>query len=258
VAGGGKTWRVSPPREKLGSRQRNVATVKEDTFLQQGVLTVKARRLFSRLLTRVALTSLVLMAGMSGLAHAQGPGAPPPNDGVRVIDVKYILDHHTRFQAAMKNLKKDFEATTRRLQEEKEKIIDREKRLSDYVPGSPEYKQLDESIAQSKADLSLWADKQRKEIRSRESEILWNVYYEIQTAVKTYCERSGVGMVIQYNGEPIDPRKPTAVAQGIARPIVYVAQNRDITPIILDMCVRGAPQVNPDGRQGVPLPDGTR
>ncbi|MCE9547215.1 MAG: OmpH family outer membrane protein [Planctomycetia bacterium] len=212
---------------------------------------MKARFLTPALVVRIAGLSLALLVGLAASGTAYGQAT----DGVRVIDVKYIFDHHPRFRSAMDGLKKDFEETAKRLQEEQQAIIKAEAHLKEYIPGSPDYKRVDEDVSRRKAEWGLAAEKQRKEIRTRESEILWNVYAEIQIAVKEYCASNNVGLVVQFNGDPIDPKMPQAVVSGIARQIVYVAPNRDITPIILDAVIRGVRQPVPT-RQVVPLPAG--
>ena len=55
----------------------------------------------------------------------------------------------------------------------------------------------------------------------------------MKTETKRYCEENGIGLVIQFNGEPIDGKQPQEVVRGVSRPIVYNDPGMDITPHIL-------------------------
>ena len=99
----------------------------------------------------------------------------------------------------------------------------------------------------------IWCTDQ-KEIRKRESQILWTVYYEVKTVTKRYCEQNRIDLVISFNGEPIDPAQPQQVVRGVSKPIVYHQPGIDITPHILaslnNQTNQGAGPVG--GRVGVP------
>lgn len=202
---------------------------------------------------RLAVFSFTLFTSLlvGNAAHAQGQAT----DGVRVIDIKYIFEHHTRFKAAMEGLKKEFDASAQRVQAERNAIIQLEQQLKEMNNTSPDYKRLDEDIARRKAEWKLQGDKQLKEFRTKESEILWNVYYEIQLAVQEYSKQNNVGLVLQFNGDPIDSRNPQKIVAGIGRQIVFAAPNRDITPIILGMMKGPAPQAVGQ-RQPIGVPGG--
>lgn len=213
---------------------------------------MKVPSLTASCVARLAAFSIALVTSLvvGGAAHAQGQAT----DGVRVIDIKYIFEHHTRFKAAMDNLKKEFDTSAQRVQAERNAIIQLEQQLKEMNSTSPDYKRLDEDIARRKADWKLEGDKQLKQFRTKESEILWNVYYEIQLAVKEFSRQNNVGLVIQFNGDPIDSRNPKSIVSGIGRQIVFVAPNRDITPNILGMMEKGPPP-SPQANvlpQGVP------
>ncbi|MCE9553193.1 MAG: OmpH family outer membrane protein [Planctomycetes bacterium] len=203
-------------------------------------------------IARMAIFSCALVTSLlvGGAAHAQSQAT----DGVRVIDIKYIFEHHTRFKGAMEGLKKEFDASAQRVQAERNAINQLIQQLKEMNNTSPDYKRMDEDIARRQAEWKLQGDKQLKEFRTKESEILWNVYYEIQLAVKEYSRVNNVGLVIQFNGDPIDSRNPKSVVSGIGRQIVFVAPNRDITPHILAMMEKGPP-VDVSRRQPISVPD---
>ena len=202
---------------------------------------MKVPRLTASRVANLAVFSFAIASSLLIGDTAHGQGQSQITDGVRVIDIKYIFEHHTRFKAAMEGLKKEFDASAQRVQAERNAIIQLEQQLKEMNNTSPDYKRLDEDIARRKAEWKLQGDKQLKEFRTKESEILWNVYYEIQLAVKEFSRQNNVGLVIQFNGDPIDSRNPKSIVSGISRQIVFVAPNRDITPNILGMMGKGPP-----------------
>jgi Skp family chaperone for outer membrane proteins len=220
---------------------------------RQGVLTVKVPCLTASRVARLAGFSFVILCGLAVGGAAHGQGQSQATDGVRVIDIKYIFEHHTRFKTAMEGLKKEFDASAQRVQAERNAIIQMEQQLKEMNPTSPDFKRMDEDIARRKAEWKLQGDKQLKDFRTKESEILWNVYYEIQLAVKEFSRVNNVGLVIQFNGDPIDSRNPKSVVSGIGRQIVFVAPNRDITPHVLAIMEKGPPvDIGRRERVGVP------
>ena len=185
-------------------------------------------------LTCLTFSLFALLAVGAQTGHAQ------VTDGVRVIDIKYIFEHHTRYRATVDGLKKEFEVAAARVQEERKAIIQAEAQLKELQPGSPDFKRMDEDLARRKAEWKIQGDKQLKEFQARQSEINWNVYYELTLAVQEYSKQNNIGLVLQFNGDQPNSRTPQGIAQAISRNIVFVAENRDITPVILQMCNRGA------------------
>jgi Skp family chaperone for outer membrane proteins len=226
----------------------------EDHPNQQGVLNVNTRLFSASNSARICyVLVLVAIAAYPVVAWAQTAGTPVQNR-IAVIDIKYILENHLRFKGDMERLKTRFEAAGKQLQTERTRIIDMEKQLVELNPGTTDYNQLEEQITRLKAEWTVQANKQKKDIRNSESQILWNVYYEIKTETKRYCEQNGIGLVIQFNGDPIKNNQPQDVVRGISRPIVYNARSFDITPVILRaLNAGGARPAGPiAGRQGVP------
>lgn len=188
-----------------------------------------------------ALTSTLVLLAMTITALlvnnrnavAQRSAQPSNQNKIAVIDVKYILENHARFTQAMDGLKGQFEVAGAQLDAAKKRIVSMQKKLLTLNSGSPDYNTLDEQIAREKSEWSIKANKHRKEIQRKEAQILWNVYYEVKTETKRYCEQNGIGLVISFNGEKIDSDNPQAVVRAISRPIIYNAPHLDITPWVL-------------------------
>lgn len=206
----------------------------------------------ARTLLTAALASFAVVVASTHEAAAQS-SRPNVGGDVAVIDVAYILKNHRRFEQAKEQLTSQFESAAKGLEAEKAEIIELQKGLSKYNPGTPDYRRLDEQVAQAQASWNVKANKHRKEIQDRQAAILANVYLEITNVVKQFSTQNGIGMVIQFNGEPIDPNKPFDTAKAITRPLVYVAPNRDITPHILGLINQNSTANNttPGGPQSV-------
>ena len=220
---------------------------------KQGALEVKNR--ITK--TMVGVTPFLFIPAILNLIAvdylaAQNNGVPQSR--VAVIDIKYILENHVAFKQQMEGLKVQFDKAGEELKAERMRINELEMKLRELKPSTQDYNQLDEEVNRAKADWSINANKQKKEIRKRESQILWTVYYEVKTVTKRYCEQNRIDLVISFNGEPIDPAQPQQVVRGVSKPIVYHQPGIDITPHILaslnNQTNQGAGPVG--GRVGVP------
>jgi Skp family chaperone for outer membrane proteins len=216
---------------------------------------VKVLRLKSQFVSRLAVLALAVLACLTLVqaAYTQAPAAAPVTDGVRVIDIKYIFQHHNRYKAAADAMKQEFEAAAQRLKEERTAIMNLEKQVKDLVPNSPDAKRLDDELVRRKTEWNIQSQKQQSDFQSRSAEMSWHVYSEIQAAVQQYCRQNNVGLVLQFNGDPVDTRRPDKIGAAMGRSLVYVAPNRDITPYILEM-LRNPPPGNPVNNQPIGVP----
>lgn len=192
------------------------------------------------------------------IASAEQACAQNAPSRIAVIDIKYIVDNHVRYEQDREGLKVHFEKKSTALNSEREAILKMEAELKKYKINSAEHVALEEKIQRAKAEWTLKANKLKKEFNKSEAQLLWNVYYEIKTETKRHCDLNGIGLVIQFNGDPIDSQQLQAVVVGVNRPIVYNNQKLDITPIILG-ALNPSPGPNPNPRpvnarlkQGVP------
>lgn len=215
-------------------------------------------------------TVVATVLAVSPLAYAQAPGAPPaagtpssaganaPRYGFAVVDISYVFKNHRRFNGLMEQMKTDVEAAENTLRQERNDIAKREDALKQFQPGSPDFKRLDEEVTQAKANFNLKATKQRKEFLEREAKIYYQAYLEVNDAVKYYAQRNNLGVVMRFNGDPVDPNVREDVLRAINKPIVF--QNGvDITPDILALVNRGGGGTTPQANNVQPqVPGGVR
>jgi len=221
-------------------------SVKEDPT-QQGALTVSKFWKFATLVAGVVVFSSSAARaqqpgfGAPAAAPAAGvpaggagsPGANAPRFGVAVVDVTYIFKNYQRFNAMMNQMKADVEATEKALAEER-RLINQEVELlgSKFQAGTPEFQREDERITELKTKFNLKMTRQRKEFLDREAKIYYQAHLEVNDAVKYYALRHNLGLVLRFNGDPIDPNDRQDVLRAINNPVVF--QNGiDITPDVL-------------------------
>ena len=210
-------------------------------------------RIIKIMMGAVPLFSVAAVLNLTAVNTTDAQNVGVPQSRVAVIDIKYILENHVAFKQAMEGLKVQFDQAGEQLKAERLRINELEMKLRELKPSTQDYNQLDEEVNRAKADWSINANKQKKEIRKRESQILWKVYYDVKTETKRYCEQNRIDLVISFNGEPIDPAQPQQVVRGVSKPIVYHQPGIDITPHILASLNNQTNQAaGPIGGIGVP------
>ncbi len=194
---------------------------------------MKLSRQFSpRMIPFVLLATALGMFLQAEAATAQVRGGT-----VAGINMKYLVDQHQRFQADLDRLKEQLRATTEALGAERQEIelMAKELQESGLRPGSPEFDGREEEIARKQAEWKIKAAKHRKQIQTRESELLQNVYLEIKTEVERYSTQHGIAVVVQFippQSTGVDASRQTIQTQ-LTHPIVHVNQQQDITGLIL-------------------------
>jgi Skp family chaperone for outer membrane proteins len=194
-----------------------------------------------------------------GLLDAQQPNQGGPNPAganaskysVAVVDISYIFKKHERFKATMDQMKKEMESIENDLKADREKIAQQEQQRNQYNVGSAEYKKMDEDIARQMAEFNLKMGKIRKEFLEREAKVYYQTYLEVVDAVKYYAKRQNIGLVLRFNGEPVDPNRRDDVLREINKPVV-VEDNIDITPDVLALINRDQSGGGPAAGQATP------
>lgn len=195
---------------------------------------------------RGPVTSPAGAPAAGGAAPAHGQNAS--RFGVAVVDVTYIFKNYKRFNAMMEQMKQDVESTERTLAEERKLINDEVEALnSKFQAGTPEFEREDDRITERKTKFNLKMTRQRKDFLEREAKIYYQAHLEVNDAVKYYALRHNLGLVLRFNGDPVDPNNRQDVLRAINNPVVF--QNGiDITPSVLSDLDRQS--VNPSPSVG--------
>ena len=104
------------------------------------------------------------------------------------------------------------------------------------------------------AEFNLKMSKLRKEFLEREAKVYYQTYLEVSDAVKYYAKRHDIGLVMRFNGEPVDPNHRDDVLREINKPVVLQDQI-DITPdmiALINRDQRGRPRRRPAGPGAAP------
>ena len=173
-------------------------------------------------------------AGVAGINPA---GSNASKYNIAVVDISYIFKKHERFKATMESMKKEMETIEGELKGDREKIAGQEQQRNQFNAGSAEYKKMDEDIARQMAEVNLKMGKLRKEFLEREAKVYYQTYLEVVDAVKYYAKRQNIGLVLRFNGEPVDPNRRDDVLREINKPVV-VQDQIDITPDVLALINR--------------------
>jgi Skp family chaperone for outer membrane proteins len=196
-------------------------------------------------------TAAAVTLSTFGFSHAQAPhplGANASKYHIAVVDISAIFKRHARFKTAMDNMKKEMESIETQLKADREAIAQAEQHRNTFAVGSPDYKQADENVARMMADFNLKMGKLRKDFLEREAKVYYQTYLEVVEAVNYYAKRQNIGLVLRFNGEPIDPNRRDDVLREINKPVV-MQDNIDITGDVLVLLNRDQ-QSTP--QQGVP------
>jgi Skp family chaperone for outer membrane proteins len=191
-----------------------------------------------RTLLLTAIVTGLFIASAPAIAQETGPSANASRFGIAVVDVSFLFKNYSRFTASMASLKQEMQATDKQLKGDRDAIQAKEQQARTYNPSSPEFKQLDEELARLKAELQLKVGRARKEILEREAKVYYQTYMEVTQAVKHYAQQHNLGLVLRFDGDPIDANYPKAILQGINKTVVH--QNGiDITPDVRDLLNSG-------------------
>lgn len=197
--------------------------------------------LLSAAIVGLALPSTALAQGQAqpfGAAPAAQPAASAGHGvnaakyGVAVVDISFIFKNYPGFTSQIEGLKTEMEAADGKLKADRDRVVQMEEQRNALKAGSPEFKQLDEQLAHLKAEFQIKQGTVRRDFLEREAKVYYQTYMDVSTAVKSYATQHGIGMVLRFNGDAIDPSQREDVMRAIMQPIVH-QNNIDITPDVL-------------------------
>ena len=163
---------------------------------------------------------------------AAGHGANAAKYGIAVVDISFVFKNYPGFTSQIEGLKTEMEAADGKLKADRDRLVQMEEQRNTLKPGSPEFKQLDEQLAHLKAEFSIKQGTVRRDFLEREAKVYYQTYMDVSTAVKSYATQHGIGMVLRFNGDAVDPAQREDVMRAIMQPIVH-QNNIDITPDVL-------------------------
>lgn len=213
-----------------------------------------AQRLTQRLTQSASLFYLVLF---SSPALAQVPlpssSAAPLAElqGVRValLDVTAALRDNQRFQTAMKDLKADIDEFEEEMKLAKKKLDRRAEAVRKMSRGKRR-SEHEQEITKALAEQHIQVELKKQAWTALEAQIYYEAYLDLKRQVQRHCQQQRIGMVVRFDGSPIQPTDRESVLTACNRSVVY-HNHLDITPTILK-------QLNQPRQLGYGLPPVTR
>ena len=175
---------------------------------------------------RATLTTTIILLATSS-AWAQGMN-------VALLDVGYIFKNHTGFKKKMENMKTEVAAFETSLKAQQQQIQTKSRQLGELKPGSPQYKQLEETTTKQLADLKVQMQLKRKEIMEEEAKIYMATYKQVMASVASFANAKNIDLVLRYDREanPNDIASPQETLKIINRPVIF-EKGLDISDTIL-------------------------
>ena len=181
-----------------------------------------------------------------GVAAPSAPGGC----NVVVMDIAYIFKYHQRFKSRMDEVKQAIEQYDAYIRAEQGKFNTEREKLTQFNPGSPEFKQKEEALAKTKTELEVKMQQKRREFLDQEARVYFETYKEIEQEVIVFAQQQRIDMVLRFNRDEMKPDDRNSVLAGVNRAVIF-QQNRDITDLILQKLNVKAPPA-PTGNQIVP------
>jgi Skp family chaperone for outer membrane proteins len=203
------------------------------------------RMLLNRELSLLLICAAALMLCTADATQAQtanAAGANAQKYGVAVVDIPYVFKNYSKFQATSDSMKKEMETIDQNVKAERANLAKAEQLRNSFSAGSAEYKKADEELARMMAEFQLKTSKLQKDFMERQAKLYYQTYLEVVDAVGRYAKSRGIGLVMRFNGEPVDPNKREDVMRDINKQVV-IQDGIDITPDVLVLLNRdGQPQ----------------
>lgn len=170
-------------------------------------------------------------------AEAQQPGgarmAGPPTTAL--VDVNYVFKNHARFKEAMQRFDQEVKAAQAEWKRQNEALGKKAERVQglNLTPGSPEFKREEEALLRERNDLQTQIAMAKRDFVQREAKLYHAVYQEVLYEVQTYSAANGVSLVLNFQGDKMNPDNPQSVISGVNQPVVFYNKDLDITPLVL-------------------------
>jgi len=193
------------------------------------------RTLLNRPFSFSVCAAIAVSFSAAASAEAQTPnpaGSNAPKFGVGVVDIPYVFKNYDKFRATSESMKKEMETIDADVKAERTNIAKTEQLRNTFNAGSAEYKKHDEELARMMAEFQLKTTKLQKDFMERQAKLYYQTYLEVVDAVSVYAKGHNIGMVLRFNGEPVDPNKREDVMRDINKQVV-IQDRIDITPDVL-------------------------
>lgn len=200
---------------------------------------------------RTLLAAALAAAAWTLSAPAPMARAQRPTPEVAVIDLSHVFNNYRKFQNLSKKLKEEVDLAEAELKANRAKLQQMARQLEEFEKGSAEFRELEEELARSQADLQIQVNTQKRRFVEKEAANYYSVYQDVLMEVEAFCKQHNIKLVLRYSGQPIDETEPGEVVQTLNKSVVYHDPAIDISEHILER-LNGRQQMTNRPKQGVP------
>ena len=172
----------------------------------------------------------------TGRPTAGRPQATRPAPGSRpvaVVDISFIFNNYAGFKNRMDNMKKAVQAYEGQLKQRHEALGKDREQLSQFKPGSSDYKRKEQELAGKFSNLQVETQLKKKEFLEDEAKVYYETYGLVENVIKNYASRNGIGLVLRFSKERMNENDRNSVLAGVNRAVVFHQGSLDITNDIL-------------------------
>lgn len=180
----------------------------------------------------LSILRLSLMFALVCSASLAFAAPPQGTQKVCVVDVAKVFKSHRRFNSELELLKKDAENFQTMMRADQEKLTAQVEQARGTDPSSAEFRAAESRLTSAMAELQVSQRQKGRELAEKEARLYFDVYVEVTNSIATYADANGVNLVLRYNSEPIDPKNPKSILEGVNREVMF-QQGRDITDVII-------------------------
>ncbi|MBA61936.1 MAG: hypothetical protein CMJ76_06165 [Planctomycetaceae bacterium] len=149
--------------------------------------------------------------------------AQNPTAGTRVVvvDIAVVMENNKKFKAKLEGIQTEIDAFDDTLDAKREEVKAKVEELRGYKAGSAAYSSLEQEIAQIQSDVSVQMQIKRKSVLMKEAQVFYDSYNEVISHIKSFSERNGISLVLNFDSKAIDPTSRESVLKGVNKDIVY-------------------------------------
>ena len=186
---------------------------------------------------RTIATSVVL----AGIACVVSLGLTQPvlaQTSVALVDIGKVFKSHPVFGQQLQALKAEAEQFKAQTQQLQRSLQVEAQGLQGLDPSSAEFKAEESRLAQKSAAKEVEQRGVMRELMKREARLHFDTYTEVKNVIASYCEKTGIRMVLRYNSLSMDEADPAVIMQKVNGSIVFHTNQKDITNDIVTQIVQ--------------------
>ena len=195
--------------------------LKRLTSRQQGVLKVKNMRWIA------AFFACLLVAFFANISTTTA------QTKVGIVDVGLIFKSHPEFAQQLGVLKQEADTFQKAAVQSQQQLVQKAEVLKQYKPGSAEFKNAETSLAQQSAAMEVEQRDKMRALMVKEAQLHFDTYGEVNEVIGQLCEAQGIQLVLRYNSQEMDIKKPASVMQRVNGSVIYHNPGNDITQLII-------------------------